>query len=129
MIRKILRALAITVVLCISAPVYADSVLHIWSCQLEDGKTNADALAASSVWLKAARAMPGGKDVIVSLDFPLAANTGDGSFAFVLMLADAKTWGLFMNDYEGSAAAEADAVWGEVASCSRSEIWASVDVE
>lgn len=73
--------------------------------------------------------MPGGKDLKLSLEFPIAADSGDGSFNFVLTVLDAKTWGVFMNDYGGSAAEKADEAWTKVASCSGSGIWNSVDVK
>lgn len=129
MTRRICAILATVLMLCGTAPAFADSVLHIWSCQLSDGKTTADAMKVSSDWLKAATAMPGGKGLKVSLEFPLAADAGDGSFNFVLVAPDAKTWGLFMNDYDGSAAQEADEAFSDVAICSGSQMWNSVDVK
>jgi hypothetical protein len=129
MIRKIFNTLAMVFVLGSAAPAAADSLLHIWSCQLADDQAPEDAIRVSSDWLKAASGMPGGKGLKVSLEFPVAANSGDGSFNFVLTVPDAKTWGIFMNDYRGSKAEEADDKWSEVATCSGSAIWNSVDVK
>jgi len=112
-----------------TAPASADSILHIWNCKLNEGKTDDDLVAVSQAWLKAARTMDGGADASVSLGFPLAADAGDGMFSFVFRVDDAKTWGVFMNDYENSAAGEADEAWAEVATCSKSSLIDSVDVE
>jgi hypothetical protein len=47
-----------------------------------------------------------------------------------MLIADnAKNWGAFQDAYEGSAAAEADEAWGDVADCSTSSIWNSVKIE
>lgn len=112
----------------IISPASADSILQIWSCKLHDGKSQADAEAVSAAWLKAAKTMEGGKDLKVYHDYPIAANAGDGEFAFVMVANDAKTWGLFNNNYDESPAAKADEEWTKVASCSRSAIWASVEI-
>jgi hypothetical protein len=127
--RNLFAIFTLCLMFCVTAPAFADSVLHIWSCKLGDGKTTADAMKVSSDWLKAAKGMPGGKDLKLTLEFPLAADSGDGSFSFVLIVPDAKTWGVFMNDYDDSAAAKADDAWEKVASCSGSELWNSVDVQ
>ena len=124
----VLSSLSAVLMFSFASPVLANSTLHIWSCKLNDGKTTAEVMAVSSAWLKAAKSMEGGADLNLSLEFPLATDSGD-SFNFVLEAADAKTWGLFMNGYENSPAAKADEAWGEVASCSRSSLWNSVDVE
>ena len=115
--------------LLFTAPAFADSILHIWSCELRDGKTNDDLVAVSEAWLKAAKGMDGGADVQVTLEFPIAADAGDGEFSFVLTIDDTKTWGVFNNDYGDSAAGEADEAWFEVATCSKSSLWTSVDIE
>ena len=65
----------------------------------------------------------------LSLEFPIATNSGDGSFNFVLAAPDAAVWGEFNNGYGGSSAQEADEAWSEVATCQNSSIWNSVSVE
>ena len=127
---KILRSIAAILVFMFTAPAFADSTLHIWECNLNDGKTQANAMTVSTAWLAAAKTMKGGADLQLTLEFPLASSSsGDGSFNFVLIATNPAAWGVFMNGYDDSAAAEADVAWSEVASCSGSSIWASVDVE
>lgn len=127
--KKLIAWLATTVMFLFTGPAYADSVVQLWNCKLNDGKTAADLEAVSSAWLKAAKSMEGGAVLKAFLEFPIAAPVGDGSFTFVLVAADTKTWGVFNNDYPDSPAGKADEAWGEVATCSGSSLWGSVEVE
>ena len=125
----IIASLTASVMFLFTAPAYADSIVQLWSCKLNDNKTTADLVAVSSVWLKAAKSMEGGKDLEAYLEFPIAADAGGGDFTFVMVVADTKTWGVFNHDYPDSPAGEADEAWGEVATCSASSLWASVEIE
>jgi hypothetical protein len=127
--KKLIASLTASVMFLFAVSAYADSVVQVWSCKLNDDKTNADLVAVSSAWLKAAKTMEGGDGLEVYLDFPVAAPVGDGSFNFILIAADTKTWGVFNNDYADSPAGEADEAWGEVATCSGSSLWASVKID
>ena len=113
----------------LSTAASADSVVQLWNCKVDDNKTPADVVAVSSAWLKAAKSMEGGEDLEVFVEFPMAANAAFGEFTFVLVSADAKTWGLFNNGYADSPAAEADEAWNAVASCSSSSLWESIKIE
>ncbi len=125
----IIASLTASVMFLFTAPAYADSIVQIWSCKLNDGKTGADVVAASSVWLKAAKTNEGGEDIEAFVDFPIVADTEDDDFTFVLVVADTKTWGVFNHDYFDSPAGEAEEAWGEVATCSASSLWAAVEIE
>jgi len=125
----IIASLTASVLFLFAAPAYADSILQLWSCKLNDGKTGADVIAASSAWLKAAKTNEGGEDIEVFVDFPIAADAGDDDFTFVLVVADTKTWGVFNQDYLDSPAGEAEEAWSEVATCSVSSLWESVEIE
>jgi len=125
----IIASLTASVMFLFTAPAYADSIVQLWSCKINDGKTEDDLVAASSAWLKAAKTNEGGEDIEAFLDFPIAADYGDDDFTFVLVVADTKVWGAFNHDYFDSPAGEAEEAWGEVATCSASSLWASVKVE
>ena len=128
--KKIFTSLATISMFLFSASAFADSVVHIWTCQLNDGKTNADAVAISSDWLKVARNVEGGEDLEVYVEFPIAASAGDGSFNFVLIAADEKTWGVWYGgEDQDSAMQDANEAWSEVAACSGSSLWFSVEIE
>ncbi len=128
--KKIITAsLTASVMFLFTAPAYADSILQIWSCEINDGKTGDDVVAASSVWLKAAKSNEGGENIEAFVEFPFVGDAGDDDFYFVLSVADTKIWGVFNHDYPDSPAGEADEVWGEVATCSESTLSVSVEIE
>ena len=124
-----IASLTASVMFMFIAPAYGDSILQIWECELNDDKTQADLIAVSSAWLRAARTNEGGEDIKVTLEYPIAGDAGDGDFFFVLSVADTKTWGVFNHDYADSPAGKADEAWGDVATCSGSNLSASVDIE
>jgi hypothetical protein len=124
----IIASLTASVMFLFTASAFAD-VMEVMNCKFNDDKTGADLVAVSSAWLKAAKSMEGGEDLEVYLDFPLVADTEDGEFLFVAVFADMKTFGVFMNGYSGSPAAEADEAWYEVATCSGNSLWDSFEIE
>ncbi len=124
-----IASLTASVMFLFIAPAYGDSILQIWTCELNDNKTPADVIAASSVWLKAAKNNEGGEDIEVSLEFQIVGDAGDDGFFFVLSVADTKIWGVFNHDYPDSPAGQADEAWADVATCSESTLSASVDIE
>ena len=125
----ILKITIISILMTVAITVHAESAVQIWTCKLKDGKTPQDAEAVSSAWLKAAKGMKGGEKMKVFLEYPVAANVGDGAFTFVLVTPSFDEWGAFNGAYEGSAAAKADEDFGDVATCTSSYLWASVEVE
>jgi hypothetical protein len=124
-----IASLTASVMFLFIAPAYGDSVLQIWKCELNDNKTPADVIAASSVWLKAAKKNEGGEDIKVTVEFPIVGDAGDRDFFFVLSVADTKTWGAFNHDYPDSPAGQAEEAWADVATCSGNNLSASVDIE
>ncbi len=124
-----IASLTASVMFLFIAPAYGDSILQIWTCELNDNKTGADVIAASSVWLKAAKNNEGGEDIEVSLEFQIVGDAGDDAFYFVLSVADTKIWGVFNHDYPDSPAGQAEEAWADVATCSDSSLSASVDIE
>lgn len=127
--KGIVACFAASMAFLLTFPVYADSIVHLYSCKLHDGKTRADVERVSADWLKAAKSMEGGTDIEVSHEFPLAADPGERGFTWVAVYPDAKTWGLFNNNYADSPAARADDAWEKVAICSGSSLWESVDIK
>ena len=123
-------SLTTSVMLMFTASAFADSVVHIWTCTLNDGKTSQDAVAASLDWLNVAKSAEGGENLEVYLEFPIAATAGDGGFNFVLIAADEKTWGTWYGAPDpDSAMQNANTAWSEVAACSGSSLWYSVEIK
>ena len=126
---KILKMFSLLILAVIAIPVYANTVSQVWTCQLRDGKTGADARAVSAAWLQVARGMKGGDGLEVYVLSPLVADTSADHFLFVLNAPSIEQWGVFNGGYENSPAAKADEDFDQVASCSRNSLWESVQVE
>ncbi len=110
------------------SPARADSVVQLWTCELNEGKTQVELMEVSVAWMNAVQSMDGAEGFEGYLEFPIASDNL-GVFTFVLIADNAKNWGAFEDAYEGSAAAEADEVWGDIADCSTSTLWNSVKIE
>ena len=123
------KALVMMTALLFTAPAFADPVLHIWSCQLNEGKTGMDLLEVNQKWLAAAKEIDDSDSLELSIEFPFAANVGDGAFNFVVAIENAAAWGAWQSKYQGSAAQEVDAEWSEVATCQNSSLWNSFTIE
>ncbi len=119
---------------CISAA-HADSVVQVWLCDLQKGKTRADVMELSAAWLKAAKSMDGGKGIEAHIEFPLVSdNTCD--FKFVMTADTTRTWGLITEAsspanaaYASSLIAKVDEAWYGLASCSSSSLWTAVKIK
>ena len=105
------------------------SIVHVWKCNLFDGKTQTDVEKASSAWIATHKSMNGGDKIKVYHEYPLVATAESGSFNFVLIVPDVETWGAFVGSEHDAAASEADSAWDEIASCEGSTLWRSVRVE
>lgn len=98
------------------SPARADSVVQLWTCEINDGKTRAELLDVSADWMKAVKAMDGAKEFEAYIEFPIASDNVN-VFTFVMIADNAKNWGAFEDAYEGSPAAKIDEAWGEIADC------------
>lgn len=124
-----LRLLSISILGAFVVPVYADSVLQVWSCKVLEGKTGAELEAVSAAWFKAAKGMKGGEHLEVHVLFPIVSDTTGGRVLFVVTVPSFEEWGVFTGGYEGSPAAKADEDWNKVASCSGNALWESVSIK
>jgi hypothetical protein len=110
------------------SPARADSIVQLWTCDLNEGKTRAELMEVSVAWMNAVQSMDSAKGFEGYLEFPIASDNL-GIFTFVMIADNAKNWGAYEDAYEGSVAAEADEVWGDIADCSISSLWTSVKIE
>ena len=123
----IIRLVIVSILMMIAAPAWSSSTaVAVYTCQQNDSASEADVNAAASEWLQAAKGMTGGENVEVFVMFPVAATMGESDFMFVVTAPDLAQWGAFMNGYEGSAAAEKDKKFAEIADCPDSALWESV---
>ena len=111
-----------------TAPAFGESIVHTWTCKLHDGKSMDDMVDASSAWLKVVKSVKGGENVKLFLEYPIAANTVDGTFNFVVVADElgpmAITWSLTSDILE-----DAEDTWWEFAACSGSSLWQSTEIE
>jgi len=62
------------------------------------------------------------------LHFPVAG-ASETDFAFVLNVPPASEWGIFVDNYKGSAAQQLDVEWDELAVCPDSSLIRSIRIE
>lgn len=127
------RSVFIALLLTIAAPVCSAagmSTIQIFNCEFNDDATAEQVLAMASVWLKAAKGMPGGENMQAAIRFPVAeGNDDEGDFRFVIMTPTFAEWGAFTDAYEGSAASKVDDEFDNLADCGKSTIWEGLLIE
>jgi hypothetical protein len=113
-----------------AAPAAANEFDHVWSCELKPDKTLDDARAVARAWLAAARSMRHGERLQVSIRYPIIVTESENRFEFVVSAPSLAVWGAFYDTYDdGTPVADADLKFADVASCSGSTMWESIDVQ
>lgn len=124
------KLLAASALALIATPVAANEFDHVWTCELNAGKSINDARAVSLLWLQAARTMKGGEQLQVFVNYPIVVSSSGSRFDFVVRSPSLAAWGSFYDGYDpGSAVGKADEEFAEVATCSGSTMWESIKVE
>ena len=101
-----------------------------FECELIDEKTEADVPASAKEWLAAARTVKGGKNLQVSIHFPVAAGSKEGKdFVLIVRAPNFSEWGTFWDNYEGSAAHEIDKKADEITVCPTSRLYEGVRID
>ena len=117
----------VAILLLATAPVYSDSemrAVQVFVCEFGEDTLEEQVLELASTWLKAAKGMPGGKNLEVAVRFPVAEGIQDaGDFLFYLTTPSFAEWGAFTDAYEGSAASEVDDQFEDLVECGDSTIW------
>ena len=124
-----MRLLLVSISIIFSAPAFSESASQLYKCEQDEAASDADVLAAASEWMQAAREVKGGKNLTVSIHFPIAAPVGEIDFLLVVNAPSLMEWGEFMDNYEGSAVAKVDKRFAEIADCSESTLWESIKVK
>ena len=128
--------LAAVLLFACASQAYADPIVQVWLCNLNEGKTRADVIELSTEWLKAAKSMGGGKGIDAHLEFPLVSDNSC-DFKFVMTANTTNTWSLITEatnnrgnaDYARTAMGKVDEAWYGLAVCSSSSLWNSVDIK
>ena len=127
------RSILVSLLLIIAAPAYSASgpqAIQIFVCEFNEEATGEQMFAMASAWLKAARGMPGGKEMDAFIRYPIAEGPlGEGDFRFVIAFPTFADWGAFTDAYEGSAAAKVDDEMDNLADCGDSTMWEGQFVE
>ena len=127
--RAAITLMVASAVAALSAPAGANEFEHVWSCQLNPGKTLDDARAVARTWLAAARSMKNGGQLQAIIRYPIVVGESENRFDFVVTAPSLAAWGAFYDTYDdGSPVADADANFAVVAGCSGSTLWESIGV-
>ena len=94
MIKRIVQSVLISTFAMAAAPAYLAEAWQAFDCELVEGKTDVDVMAAAKRWLQAARTMKGGEDLQVSIHFPVAAASWDTDFKILVKAPSFAAWGI-----------------------------------
>ena len=127
------RSILIALLLMMAAPAYSApgmQSIQIFTCEFNDDATAEQVLAMASTWLKAAKGMPGGKNLDAYIRFPVAeGGDGESDFRFVISTPTFAEWGAFTDAYEGSAAAKVDDEFDNLVDCVSSTMWEGLKIQ
>jgi hypothetical protein len=131
--KTFIRSILVALLLIIAAPAYSESsslAVQVFTCEFGEGTLEEQVLEMASVWLKAAKGMPGGKNMEVAVRFPVAEGPqAVGDFVFYFITPTFAEWGAFTDAYEGSAASEVDDQYEDLVECGDSTIWEGVRIK
>jgi len=127
--KTIIRLVIFSILLMVAAPAWSDDVMHVIRCDQDEGTTDDQVEAIAAEWLKAARAVEGGENLELRLNFPVAAMSGDVDIVMALFAPSFTEWGTFMDNYAESAAADIDDKYEDDMDCGDGTLWESVVVK
>lgn len=104
----------------ISNSVFADSVIAAYTCELEEGKEEADLHALNGKWLKWVRT-----NVNENIESAVGTSiVGDQTvFLFVDTYPDLNTWATTQTALDGDAASELKNLFDGVSKCTSNRLW------
>lgn len=123
--KTLIRLMIISILMAFAAPVLAGTAVSVYNCQQEDSASEADVIATAAAWLAIAKQVKGGENLETRVMFPVAAVMGENDFMFVVIAPSFAEWGLFTDNYAGSAASDETKQFANIASCSDSALWES----
>ena len=123
------RMFMVSILMMLSATVSADMATHILLCEQEDAVTDDQVEAIAAEWFKAAKAVKGGENLELYLNFPIAAKAGEVDFAMMLIAPNFAEWGEFMDNYPESPAEDIDDRYEDEIDCGDGALWESVKMK
>ena len=127
------QSVLVAMLLVVAAPAYSDAhsrAIQVFVCEFNEGAIEEQVLAMASTWLKAAKGMPGGKNMEAMIRFPEAEGPqAEGDFVFYIATPTFAEWGAFTDAYEGSAASKVDDDFDDLVQCGDSTIWEGIKIK
>ena len=127
--KVVVQLMFISMLMILAAPAWSDAALHTVLCVQNEGMTDEKIEAVSAEWLKAARTVKGGENLDLYLNFPVAAKVADVDVALIIITPTFAEWGLFMDNYAGSAAEAVDEKHSDGLDCGNGTLWESFKVK
>ena len=127
--KVLIQLLIVSMMMILTAPAWADAALHTVLCEQDDELTDEKVEAISVEWLKAAKTIKGGENLELYLNFPVAAKVGEVDVALILIAPSFAEWGMFMDNYPGSAAEAVDEKHADGLDCGNGTLWESLKIE
>jgi len=101
-----------------------------WRCELIGDATEEQVLEAAQTWLAAARAVKGGKNLQLYVNFPVVVNaTGQVDLLLMLAAPSFEEWGEFWDNYGSSAAGDAEDASQKIMVAPDSVLWEAFRVK
>ena len=123
------RLIIVSILMMVATPAWTDGVLHVVFCDQDEDVTDDQVEAIAEEWFKAAKAVKGGENIELRLNFPVAANSGEVDLAMMLIAPNFTEWGTFMDNYPNSAAEDIDDKYEDDLDCGDGVLWERVKVE
>ena len=123
--KTVIRFAIISILMAFAAPILAGSAVSVYTCEQDDAASEEDVIATAAAWLALAKGVKGGENLEVRVMFPVAATMDDDDFMFVVIAPSFAEWGLFQDNYAGSAVADEDKQFANIAACADSALWES----
>ena len=120
--KTLIRIMAISMLMVFASPAYSETI-QIFNCTFEGDATEDDVSVMASKWLKAAKTLKGGENVMIAIRYPVAASVTDVDFKFVVVTPNFAEWGAFTDAYEASKLQAIDDELFKVANCGDSSLW------
>ena len=129
MIKAVLPILLASTLMTAAAPAFSGVAMQMWRCEMLEGATEEDVIQHAAEWLKAARAMKGGKNLQAAVHFPVAVNSNNKvDMLFTLTAPTFAEWGQFWDSYS-SAPDDAINDDNKLTVCPNSVVWQSYKIE
>ena len=123
------KLMLVSILAMVGAPAWSDAAMHIVLCEQDEEVTDDQVEAIAAEWIKAAKAVKGGENLELYLNFPVAAKAGEVDVAMMLVAPNFAEWGMFTDNYRDSEAENVDDKYEDELDCGDGALWESLKVE